>query len=106
MAGEGRQFTTLLAASVVVDGRPSPAMTGWAAYVNTFGRWHYPCLCGEYLLQIVIGDTNFHARMLNQAAVPLPPLHWIGGQGTSPNEQNTQQSPGSGRNSVPQPLQS
>jgi hypothetical protein len=35
-----------------------------------------------------------------------PPLPWIGGHGTVPNEQNTQQSPGLGRSSVPQPLQS
>jgi hypothetical protein len=30
---------------------------------------------------------------------------WTGGQGTSPCEQNTQQSPGSGRSIAPQPLQ-
>jgi hypothetical protein len=35
-----------------------------------------------------------------------PPLSWIGGHDTVPNEQNTQQSPGLGRSSVPQPLQS
>jgi hypothetical protein len=31
---------------------------------------------------------------------------WIGGQGTVPKEQNTQQCPGIGRRTVPQPLQS
>jgi hypothetical protein len=64
------------------------------------------CLCGDFLLQIVIEGTAFHERTVYQGVLPLPPLHWIGGHGTSPNEQNTQQSPGSGRSSVPQPLQS
>jgi hypothetical protein len=64
------------------------------------------CLCGDSLLLIVIEDTYFRGRMVDQAALPLPPPHWIGGHGMSPNEQNTQQSPGSGRSSVPQPLQS
>jgi hypothetical protein len=31
---------------------------------------------------------------------------WIGGQGTDPNEQNTQQSPAFGFSRLPQPLQS
>jgi hypothetical protein len=31
---------------------------------------------------------------------------WIGGQGTLPNEQKTQQSPAFGRSSSPQPVQS
>lgn len=31
---------------------------------------------------------------------------WIGGQGTSPQEQNTQQSPGFGCSNSPQPVQS
>lgn len=39
---------------------------------------------------------------------PLLPcrLSWIGGQGTDPKEQNTQQSPTFGRNRVPQPSHS
>jgi hypothetical protein len=41
---------------------------------------------------------------VQQRACPL--LAWTGGHGTVPNEQNTQQSPGLGRSSVPQPAQS
>jgi hypothetical protein len=33
------------------------------------------------------------------------PLCWTGGQGTDPNEQNTQQSPANGLSFTPQPLQ-
>ena len=33
------------------------------------------------------------------------PLSWIGGQGTEPKEQNTQQSPAKGLSFCPQPLQ-
>ena len=35
----------------------------------------------------------------------LFPLCWTGGQGTDPNEQNTQQSPANGLSFTPQPLQ-
>jgi hypothetical protein len=35
----------------------------------------------------------------------LFPLCWTGGQGTDPNEQNTQQSPANGLSFCPQPLQ-
>jgi hypothetical protein len=35
----------------------------------------------------------------------LLPFAWIGGHGTEPYEQNTQQSPARGSNRVPQPLQ-
>jgi len=35
-----------------------------------------------------------------------PALAWIGGHFTVPYEQKTQQSPGNGRSSSPQPLQS
>jgi hypothetical protein len=42
-----------------------------------------------------------------QEAAPVPPDRsaWIGGQGTEPWEQNTQQSPGFGRSVAPQPVQ-
>jgi hypothetical protein len=35
----------------------------------------------------------------------LFPPSWTGGQGTDPNEQNTQQSPANGLSFCPQPLQ-
>jgi hypothetical protein len=38
--------------------------------------------------------------------ITLARASWIGGQGTSPNEQNTQQSPGFGFIRIPQLLQS
>jgi hypothetical protein len=38
--------------------------------------------------------------------IALARASWIGGQGTSPNEQNTQQSPGFGFIRIPQLLQS
>jgi hypothetical protein len=41
-----------------------------------------------------------------QAADPDCLASWIGGHGTVPNEQKTQQSPGCGRRTAPQPLQS
>lgn len=37
---------------------------------------------------------------------PLEHSAWMGGHGTEPYEQKTQQSPGFGRNSVPQPVHS
>jgi hypothetical protein len=40
------------------------------------------------------------------ALLPSARASWIGGQGTSPYEQNTQQSPALGFNTAPQPLQS
>jgi hypothetical protein len=50
-------------------------------------------------------DSLFY---VGQQAVgpPVARAAWTGGQGTSPNEQNTQQSPAFGRIRTPQPWQS
>ena len=44
---------------------------------------------------------------VQQGGAPVCPERsaWIGGHGTEPYEQNTQQSPGFGRNVIPQPVQ-
>jgi hypothetical protein len=44
---------------------------------------------------------------MQQVVVPGSPERcaWIGGHGTEPKEQKTQQSPGLGRSSAPQPVQ-
>jgi len=41
-----------------------------------------------------------------RAGCPLSRASWIGGQGTSPKEQKTQQSPAFGRRSAPHPVHS
>ncbi len=52
------------------------------------------------------GSGCMHCRYgCPQAAPPPARSAWIGGQGTAPYEQKTQQSPGFGRNVVPQPVQ-
>jgi hypothetical protein len=69
MADEGQPSTTFLrAASKVVDGRPEPVvgrltrgpdMTGgWAAYVNTFGRWYntFNMVLPDYALSSAASD--------------------------------------------------
>ena len=59
------------------------------------------------LLQMAVpkGSLGYPAQ---QEAAPLSPERsaWIGGQGTEPYEQKTQQSPRFGRSNAPQPLHS
>jgi hypothetical protein len=48
----------------------------------------------------------FWTRVMALTQQQAPKSFWRGGQGVSPNEQNTQQSPGFGRNSVLHPTHS
>jgi hypothetical protein len=50
------------------------------------------------------GRTNGYSQLFFSAS--LSRAFCIDGHGTEPNEQNTQQSPGHGRNKAPHPLQS
>jgi hypothetical protein len=55
-------------------------------------------------LEDIVCHGGYPAR---HEAMPVSPERsaWIGGHGTEPYEQNTQQSPGFGRSVAPQPVQ-
>ena len=58
----------------------------------------------------VLGDITGHDHSIAQQEAPGTPgtldcAAWIGGQGTEPYEQNTQQSPAFGRSVTPQLVQ-
>jgi hypothetical protein len=54
-----------------------------------------------------LGDIIGHDYSIAQQEAPGTPdcAAWIGGHGTEPYEQNTQQSPAFGRSVTPQPVQ-
>jgi len=68
-------------------------------------RWPLPHIEKKHAAGLSVPEIP-RARQDSLQQRSWPPLSWIGGHGTVPNEQNTQQSPGLGRSSVPQPLQS
>jgi|SRR5262249_5876031 hypothetical protein len=80
-----------------------------AATMIAFGIHHADALVRGLLSQSRELWTTSFAMMgylAQHEAAPVSPERsaWIGGQGTEPKEQNTQQSPGFGRSVAPQPV--